>query len=78
MGDVRPAVTVRLSLSPNILSVDSYVATRQALRVVRDDALKTAAAAEKALKELNAAAESKGIRARGPRPLEGLSAPGSE
>ncbi len=75
MGDVRPAVTVRLSLSPNILSVDSYVATRQALRVVRDDALKTAAAAEQALRALNQAAASKGIRARGPRPHERLAEP---
>ncbi len=77
MGDVMPDVTVRLSLSPNILSVDSYVAARHALRTIREDAARTVAAAEKALKELNAAAESRGIKARGPRPLEGLSA-GSE
>ncbi len=72
MDDLMPSIEVRLSLSPRVLTVDSYVATRQALRVVREDALKTAAAAEKALKELNQAAESRGIKARGRRPLEGF------
>jgi hypothetical protein len=70
-----PTVNMHFTLSPEILSADSYVACRSALRIVREDALKTAAAADRALRELNQAAEVRGIRPRGRRPLEGLSTP---
>lgn len=63
-------VEVRLRL-PALLTTESFIDQRLALRTLRDDAIRTARACDRALRELVAAAEERGLKVRG-RPLEGL------